>query len=94
MHYKNFRAFRKILWKKFERFKCCDTAGKSSFILGTELWGSCYEDLLCIVKSYVIDKGKGKFDKVGGGSHAVLFMVPLGLPCARSMAQALRLPFE
>ena len=29
-----------------------------------------------------------------GGSHAVLFMVPLGPPGARPMAQALRLPFE
>ena len=29
-----------------------------------------------------------------GGSHALLFMVPLGLPSARSMAQALRLPSE
>ena len=29
-----------------------------------------------------------------GRSHALLFMVPLGLPGARPMAQALRLPFE
>ena len=29
-----------------------------------------------------------------GGSHAVLFMVPLGPLSARPMAQALRLPFE
>ena len=29
-----------------------------------------------------------------GRSHALLFMVPLGLPSARSMSQALRLPFE
>ena len=29
-----------------------------------------------------------------GGSHAVLFMVPLGPPGARPMAQALRLPFD
>ena len=29
-----------------------------------------------------------------GRSHALLFMVPLGLPSARPMAQALRLPFE
>ena len=28
-----------------------------------------------------------------GRSHALLFMVPLGLPSARPMAQALRLPF-
>ena len=29
-----------------------------------------------------------------GRSHALLFMVPLSLPSARPMAQALRLPFE
>ena len=29
-----------------------------------------------------------------GRSHAVLFMVPLGPPDVRPMAQALRLPFE
>ena len=29
-----------------------------------------------------------------GRSHALLFMVPLGLTSARPMAQALRLPFE
>ena len=29
-----------------------------------------------------------------GGSHVVLFMVPLGPRSARPMAQALRLPFE
>ena len=29
-----------------------------------------------------------------GRSHALLFMVPLGLPSARPMAQVLRLPFE
>ena len=42
-------------------------------------------------------KGKGKFGKLGGGSHAVLivmFIVPLGYPGTTSMTQALRLPFE
>ena len=29
-----------------------------------------------------------------GGSHAVLFMVPLGHPGARSIAQVLRLPLS
>ena len=36
-------------------------------------------------------RGRGKWE---GGSHAVLFMVPLGPPSARPMAQVLRLPFE
>ena len=43
------------LGKEFEHFKSCDTAGKSCFILGTELWGNHYEELLRIVKSYIID---------------------------------------
>ena len=39
--------------------------------------------------------GKGKFDTLGGGgSHAVLFMIPLDLLGARSMAQVLWLPFK
>ena len=109
-------------------------------MLGTELWGGRYEELLRLVKSYIIDiwelrksklygygtgplqhrnrpgkdtvcQGKGKFGKLGGEkscivrvrvslvswegrSHALLFMVPLGLPSARPMAQALWLPFE
>ena len=46
---------KKTLGKEFEHFKSCDTAGKSCFILGTELWGSHYEELLYIVKSYIID---------------------------------------
>ena len=43
------------LGNEFEHFKSCDIAGKSHFILGTELWGSCYEELLRLVKSYIID---------------------------------------
>ena len=111
------------LGNEFEHFKNCDIAGKSHFILGTELWGSRYEELLRLVKSYIIDiwelrksklygSGTGRCsieaDQGGtphararvslvsleGRSHALLFMVPLGLPSARPMAQALRLPFE
>ena len=48
-HLKNY------LGKEFEHFKSCDIAGKSHFILGTELWGSRYEELLHLVKSYIID---------------------------------------
>ena len=43
-------------------------------------------------------QGKGEFGKLGGGKSCLclcfLFMVPLGLPSARPMVQALRLPFE
>ena len=47
------------LGNEFEHFKNCDTAGKSHFILGTELWGSRYEELLRLVKSYIIMSGQG-----------------------------------
>ena len=54
-HHAMFRAFKKTLGKEFERFKSCDTVGKYCFILGTEIWGSFYKELLCIVKAYIID---------------------------------------
>ena len=95
------------LGNEFEHFKSCDIAGKSHFILGTELWGSRYKELLRLVKSYIIDiwelrktlHARARVSLVSweGRSHALLFMVPLGLPSARRprpMAQALRLPFE
>ena len=50
-----FRASKNNLGNEFEHFKSCDIAGKSHFILGTELWGSRYEELLHLVKSYIID---------------------------------------
>ena len=37
------------LGNEFEHFKSCDVAGKSP-ILGTELWGSRYEELLLLVQ--------------------------------------------
>ena len=43
------------LGKEFQHFKSCDVAGKSHFILRTELWRSRYEELLRLVKSYIID---------------------------------------
>ena len=45
-------------------------------------------------EEYTVCQGKGKFGKLGGGSHAVLFMVSLGPPSARPMAQALQQQFE
>ena len=41
-----FRASKNNLGKEFEHLKSCNIAGKSHFILGTELWGSRYEELL------------------------------------------------
>ena len=43
------------LGKEFEHFKSCDVAGKSYFILRTELWKRHFEELLHIFKSYIID---------------------------------------
>ena len=39
-----FRASKNNLGKEFEHFKSCNIAGKLQFILGRELWGSCYEE--------------------------------------------------
>ena len=111
------------LGKEFEHFKICDVVVKSHFILRTELWGSPYEELLCLIKSYIIDipvyencanqscmapvlvRHSIEADQGGtlyartrvslvsweGGSHVMLFMVLLGPPGARPMAQVLRL---
>ena len=43
------------LRNEFEHFKSCDITRKLHFILGTELWGSHYEELLRLVKSYIIN---------------------------------------
>ena len=50
-----FSIKKKTLQKEFESFKSCNTVGKSCFILGEELWESHYEELLGLVKSYIID---------------------------------------
>ena len=49
-----FRASKNKGGKELEYLKSCDIAGKSHIILGTELWGSHYEELLHLVKSYII----------------------------------------
>ena len=56
------------LGNEFEHFKDCDIAGKAHFILGTELWGSRYEELLCLVKSYIIDIWELRKSKLYGRS--------------------------
>ena len=50
-----FRASKNYLGNELEYLKSCDIAGKSHVILSTELWGSRYEELLHLVKSYIID---------------------------------------
>ena len=39
----------------FERFDALDSLGKSSFILGSELWEEHFDSLLPLVKEYVVD---------------------------------------
>ena len=60
------------LGKEFEHFKNCDIAGKSHFILGTELWGSRYEELLRLVKSYIIDIWELRKSKLYGSGTGSL----------------------
>ena len=65
-HLKNY------LGNKFEHFKSCDIAGKSHFILGTELWGSRYEELLRLVKSYIINIWELRKSKLYGSGTGPL----------------------
>ena len=60
------------LGNEFEYFKNCDIAGKSHFILGTELWGSRYEELLRLVKSYIIDIWELRKSKLYGSGTGPL----------------------
>ena len=39
----------------FKRFDALDSLGKSSFILGSELWEEHFDSLLPLVKEYVVD---------------------------------------
>ena len=38
----------------FERFDALDSLGKSSFILGSELWEEHFDSLLHLVKDYIV----------------------------------------
>ena len=60
------------LGNEFEHFKSCDIAGKAHFILGTELWGSRYEELLRLVKSYIIDIWELRKSKLYGSGTGPL----------------------
>ena len=60
------------LGNEFEHLKNCDIAGKSHFILGTELWGSRYEELLRLVKSYIIDVWELRKSKLYGSGTGPL----------------------
>ena len=42
----------------FERFVALDSLGKSSFILGSELWEEHFDSLLPLVKEYVVMSGR------------------------------------
>ena len=67
-----FRASKNNLRKEFEHFKSCDIVGKSHFILGTKLRGSHYEELLCLVKSYIIDIWEMRKSKLYGSGTGPL----------------------
>ena len=43
------------LGNEFEHFDSLDSLGKSSFILGSELWEDHFDSLLAIVKDYVVN---------------------------------------
>ena len=50
----------------FERFDALDSLGKSSFILGSELWEEHFDSLLPLVKEYVVDVWEARKIKLYG----------------------------
>ena len=44
-----------MLGNEFKRFDSLDSLGKSSFILGSELWEDHFDSLLALVKDYVVN---------------------------------------
>ena len=50
----------------FERFDALDSVGKSSFILGSELWEEHFDSLLPLVKEYVVDVWEARKIKLYG----------------------------
>ena len=46
----------------FEHFDALDSLGKSSFILGSELWEEHFDSLLPLVKDYVTSGRRGKLN--------------------------------
>ena len=50
----------------FERFDASDSLGKSSFILGSELWEEHFDSLLPLVKEYVVDVWEARKIKLYG----------------------------
>ena len=69
---KDLEHLKNNLGNEFEHFKSCDIAGKSHFIQGTELWGSRYEELLHLVKSYIIDIWELRKSKLYGSGTGPL----------------------
>ena len=50
----------------FERFDALDSLGKSSFILGSELWEEHFDSLLPLVKDYVVNIWEARKFKLYG----------------------------
>ena len=62
-HYSSTRAcfikkLQELLEDEYEDFESLDKVEKSSFVLGSELWESKFDELLSLVKEYIIDCGK------------------------------------
>ena len=70
-YYSNSRAdfllkLQEKLGNGFERFDALDSLGKSSFILGSELWEEHFDSLLPLVKEYVVDVWEARKIKLYG----------------------------
>ena len=49
------KKLQELLEDEYEDFESLDKVEKSSYVLGSELWESKFDELLSLVKEYIID---------------------------------------
>ena len=52
------RMLQELLEDEYEDFESLDKVEKSSYVLGSELWESKFDELLSLVKEFIIRKHK------------------------------------
>ena len=53
------KKLQELLEDEYEDFESLDNVGKSSFVLGSELWESKFDGLLSLVKEYIVYRRVG-----------------------------------
>ena len=49
------KKLQELLKDDYEDFELLENVGKSSYMLGSELWESKFDGLLALVKEYIVD---------------------------------------